>query len=191
MQIGYTRDANDVMPVDPAVVPQVRVQPRIDLILEMQNIAQQLFAATTPLRVNVRVATTENPHYPVLGEVLADDATSLTGGVFPGIGYQGGDIHRQATVTLMRETGQTIIQRDTAVDPPIVAHARKFAGQAGQMLIPLHREGAFVGFIAVHGGAEVRDWSPDDIAALERAREAAEAALSRAPWFEVPWPFEI
>lgn len=174
---------------DPAVVPQVRVQPRIDLILALQRVAEELFAATKPLRVTVRAATTENPHYPVLGEALADGAFSLAGGMSQ-LGFQGEDIHRQATVTLMRETGQTIVQRDTAVAPPVVPHARAFGGQAGQMLVPLHHDGAFVGFIAVHSSAEVRDWSAQDTAALERARDRAEEELARAPWFEVPWPFE-
>ena len=175
--------------IDQAVVPQLRVQPRIDLILALQEVAEELFAATQPLRVTVRVATTGDPHYPVLGEVLADGAFSLSGGMSQ-LGYQGENIHRQVTVTLMRETGQMIVQRDTAVDPPVVPHARQFGGQAGQMLIPLHHDRAFIGFIAVHGSAEVRDWSPQDIAALERARDRAEEELMRAPWFEVPWPFE-
>lgn len=191
MSIGYSRDTSDLPPVDPATVPQVRVQPRIDLILALQKIAAELFAATRPMRVNVRVATTENPHFPVLGEALAESAISLTGGVFPGTGYQGADIHRQATVTLMRETGQTIIQRDAAVDPPVVPHARKFAGQAGQMLIPLDHADAFCGFIAVHSGAEIRDWTEDDIAALKAAKRKSEDALDQIPWYEVPWPFEM
>lgn len=191
MAIAYSGDTRDIPPVDPSIVPQVRVQPRIDLIFALQEVAQELFDATSAHRVNVRVATTENPHYPVLGEVLAEGTTSLTGGVFPGTGYQGGDIHRQATVTMLRETGQTIVQRDTAVDPPVIPHARKFAGQAGQMLIPLHHDGAFSGFVAVHGGPEIRDWTPQDIAALEHARDRAEAILDEAPWYEVAWPFEI
>ncbi len=190
MPTAYSRDTTNLPPLDPAVVPQVRVQPRIDLIFALQQVAEELFGATKPLRVTVRVATTGDPHYPVLGEVLAGDAFSLSGGMSQ-LGYQGPDIHRQVTVTLMRETGQTIIQRDTAVDPPAVPHARQFGGQAGQMLIPLNHGGAFVGFIAVHGAAEVRDWSPHDVAALEHARARAESELARAPWFEVPWPFEI
>jgi len=191
MAAEYSRDVSDLPPVDPGIVPQLRVQPRIELILALQEIAEELFEATAAQRVNVRVATTENPHFPVLGEALAEGTTSLTGGVFPGIGYQGADIHRQATVTLMRETGGMIVQRDTEVDPPVVPHARKFAGQAGQMLIPLAHEGVFSGFIAVHGGAEVRDWSPEDIAALESARDRAEKVLDGFDWYEVPWPFEM
>jgi GAF domain-containing protein len=188
MPIAHSRDTTNLPPLDPAVVPQVRVQPRIDLIFVLQKVAEELFAATKPLRVTVRVATTGDPHYPVLGEVLAGGAFSLSGGMSQ-LGYQGLDIHRQVTVTLMRETGQMIVQRDTAVDPPVVPHAREFGGQAGQMLIPLHHDGAFAGFIAVHSAAEVRDWSPQDIAALQRARRQAEQELARAPWFEVPWPF--
>lgn len=183
------RGAKERPPVDHTVVPQVRVQPRIDLILALQQVSDDLFDATEPLRVTVRVATTSDPHYPVLGESLAPGATSLSGGISQ-LGFQGSDIHRQVTVTLMRETGQSIVQRDTAVDPPLVPHARQFGGQAGQMLIPLHRDAAFVGFIAVHGDAEVRDWTPHDVAALEQARTRAERELAAAPWFEVPWPFE-
>lgn len=180
---------NALVPVDPNVVPQVRVQPRIDLIFTFQHIAEQLFEATYPLRVNVRVATTSDPHYPVLGEALAPGAASLSGGISQ-LGFQGSDIHRQVTVTLMRESGQSIIQRDTNVDPPLVPHARRFGGQAGQMLTPLHHNGTFVGFLAVHSDAEVREWTSQDVAALQHARDEAERVLASAPWFEVPWPFD-
>lgn len=186
----YSSDTSSLEPLDPRTVPQIRVQPRLDLILSLQKVAEDLFQATDPARVTVRVATTENPHFPVLGEALADGVTSLTGGMSQ-MGYQGGDIHRQATVTMMRDTGHMIVQRDASVDPPVVPHAKKFGGQIGQMLIPLHHEGAFVGFIAVHSGAELRDWSPKDITALEQARVQSEIELERARWFDVPWPFEI
>lgn len=186
----YSRDLVDSPPLDSAWVPQVRVQPRLDLIMDLQEASDELFASTNAQRVTVRVAATSDPHYPVLGESLAEGVFSLAGGMSK-MGYQGGDIHRQATVTLMRQTGQTIVQRDATVDPPIVKHARTFGGQVGQMLIPLHHDHAFVGFIAVHGGGEYRDWSPADIKALESARDRVEATLDRAPWFEVPWPFEI
>jgi len=179
-----------MQPADPNVVPQVRVQPRIDLIYSLQPIAEALREACDAQRVTIRVATTGDPHYPVLGEALVEGAFSLSGGMSQ-LGFQGEDIHRQVTVTLMRESGQTIVQADTTADPPVVPHAKAFGGHACQMLIPLHHDGTFVGFVAVHGFDEPREWSSDDLAALERAREEAETALERAPWFEVPWPFEV
>jgi len=177
-------------PADPTVVPQTRVQPRIDLIYSLQPIAEGLLTACDAQRVNIRVATTGDPHYPVLGEALVEGAFSLSGGMSQ-LGFQGEDIHRQVTVTLMRESGQDIIQRDTSVDPPLVPHAKPFGGHVCQMLTPLHHDGEFVGFIAVHGFDQPREWLAEDLAALKRARERAEAALDHAPWFEVPWPFEV
>lgn len=165
----------------------LRVQPRIDLTLELQEVAERLRAATKAQRTNIRVLTTNDSNYPVLAEALAKGAFSLTGGMSK-LGYQGGDIHNAPTVRHMRSTGKTIIQRDTAVDPPQVPIAREFGGQAGQMLGPLHFEGAFCGFIAVHGDGEPRDWSAEDQAALQVAVSEAEAVLSKASWFERPEP---
>lgn len=178
-----------VPPADPKTVPQTRVQPRIDLIYALQPIAERLLAGTDAQRVNIRVAATGDPHYPVLGEALADGVFSLAGGMSQ-LGFQGEDIHRQVTVTLMRETGQSIVQRDTSVDPPLVPHAKAFGSHVCQMLTPLHHDGAFVGFMAVHGSGEPRTWSSDDQAALQKARVETEAVLDRALWFHVPWPFE-
>jgi len=177
-------------PADPKAVPQRRVQPRIDLIYALQPIAEGLLAECKVQRVNIRVATTGDPHYPVLGEALAEGAFSLSGGMSQ-LGFQGEDIHRQPTVTLMRQTGQVIVQRDTSIDPPLVPHAQPFGGHVCQMLTPLHHDGTFVGFMAVHGFDKPREWSSEDIAALDRGRATAEAVLDEALWFDVPWPFEV
>jgi GAF domain-containing protein len=138
-----------------------RLQPRMDLLLELQKVAERLRIETQAMRTNIRVQTTNDHNYPVLAEALADGAFSLTGGMSM-LGYQGDDIHNAPTVALMRSTGATIIQADTRVDPPLVPVAREFGGHAGQMLAPLRHEGEFCGFIAVHGDGEPRTWSEDD-----------------------------
>ncbi|MDV6286473.1 GAF domain-containing protein [Rhodococcus jostii] len=134
--------------------------------------------------------TTNDHNYPVLAEALEDGAFSLTGGMSM-LGYQGGDIHDAPTVTLMRTTGSTIVQTDTAVDPPLVPIAREFGGQAGQMLAPLHYQGEFSGFIAVHGHGDPRNWSEDDQQHLRAAVAATEALLASASWFDRPLPAPV
>lgn len=164
-----------------------RLQPRMDLILELQKVAERLRGETRAMRTNIRVQTTNDHNYPVLAEALADGAFSLTGGMSM-LGYQGGDIHHAPTVALMRSTGSTIIQTDTRVDPPLVPIAREFGGQAGQMLAPLHYKGEFCGFIAVHGDGEPRTWSEDDQKHLHVAVADVDALLADAFWFDRPEP---
>jgi hypothetical protein len=163
----------------------LRLQPRLDLTLSLQQIAERLLAETLSTRTNIRVQTTNDRNYPVLAEALADGAFSLTGGMSM-LGYQGADIHDAPTVTLMRTTGATIIQRDTRVDPPLVPIAREFGGQVGQMLAPLRHQGQFCGFIAVHGDAEPRAWTERDQRFLHTAVADVEALLAGAFWFERP-----
>lgn len=165
----------------------LRVQPRLDLILPLQKVAEQLLVDARAMRTNVRIQTTSDHNFPVLAEALADGAFSLTGGMSM-LGYQGADIHDAPTVTLMRTTGATIVQNDTRVDPPLVPIAREFAGQAGQMLAPLRYQDEFCGFIAVHGDGEPRHWSDSDQEALKSAVVEVEAILSDAHWFERPDP---
>lgn len=165
----------------------LRVQPRLDLILPLQRVAEQLLADARAMRTNVRIQTTSDHNFPVLAEALVDGAFSLTGGMSL-LGYQGADIHDAPTVTLMRTTGATIVQSDTRVDPPLVPIAREFAGQAGQMLAPLRYQGEFCGFIAVHGDGEPRRWSDSDQEALKSAVAEVEAILADAHWFERPDP---
>lgn len=165
----------------------LRVQPRLDLILALQKVAEQLLVDARAMRTNVRIQTTSDHNFPVLAEALVDGVFSLTGGMSM-LGYQGADIHDAPTVTLMRTTGATIVQSDTRVDPPLVPIAREFGGQAGQMLAPLRYQGEFCGFIAVHGDGEPRYWSDSDKEALKSAVAEVEAILSEAHWFERPDP---
>lgn len=164
-----------------------RLQPRMDLVVQLQNVAEQLLKDAGAMRTNIRVQTTNDHNYPVLAEALADGAFSLTGGMSM-LGYQGGDIHNAPTVSLMRTTGATIVQSDTRVDPPLVPIAREFGGQAGQMLAPLHHAGAFCGFIAVHGDGEPRRWTEQDQSHLHTAVTQVETLIADAPWFERPDP---
>ncbi|WP_406349311.1 GAF domain-containing protein [Streptomyces sp. NBC_00144] len=162
-----------------------RLQPRLDLILPLQEIAERLRVETNAMRTNIRVQTTNDHNYPVLAEGLEEGAFSLTGGMSM-LGYQGDDIHDAPTVALMRTTGTTIVQTDTKVDPPLVPIAREFGGQAGQMLAPLRYGGGFCGFIAVHGHGEPRVWSEGDQKQLAAAVAEVESLLAQAAWFDLP-----
>lgn len=161
-----------------------RLQPRLDTILQLQEVAQRLLAETRGLRTNIRIQTTNDQNYPTLAEALDDGAFSLTGGMSM-LGYQGDDIHNAPTVRLMRTTGTTIVQRDTRIDPPVVPAAREFGGQAGQMLAPVTYEDEFCGFIAVHGHEAPRDWTENDQRFLHEAVNDVEKILSQAVWFDL------
>lgn len=162
----------------------LRVQPRIDVVRQLQAVSDRLFDQTRAMRVNVRIQTTSDSNYPVLAESLATGAFSLTGGMSM-LGFQGGDIHNAPTVRQMRQTGEPIVQRDTRVDPPLVPIAREFGGQAGQVLCPVTHDGEFCGFVAVHGNSEPREWSDADVSAVKAACSEIAAILDDAPWFDV------
>jgi hypothetical protein len=162
----------------------LRVQPRIDVIRQLQTVSDRLFDQTGAMRVNVRIQTTNDSNYPVLAESLAPGAFSLTGGMSL-LGFQGDDIHNAPTVRQMRRTGEPIVQRDTRMDPPLVPVAREFGGQAGQVLCPVRRNGEFCGFVAVHGDSEPRDWFEADVLAVKAACAEIETILDDAPWFDV------
>lgn len=161
----------------------IAFQPTPALMKAAQRIAEDLFATLNPGRVGVRVVTTNDREFPVLGEVCAPGLMSVTGGMTLQ-GYKARDVRLSPTIQLLQKERRPIIQRDVAVDPPAMPHLPDFGGVHSQMLAPVEYEGNLVGAIVVHN-VEPRDWSEDDIAALQDATARVEAELERSVWFDL------
>jgi GAF domain-containing protein len=158
-------------------------QPRPELIKSLQTIAEDLFEATSPGRVTIRLDATNDPDYPVLAEARAPGVSSITGGMSLG-GYKPVDIHKTTTVTWLREKREPIIQRDARVEEPAIPELEKYYGVTSQMLTPLDYQGRFVGLVSVHN-VEPRDWTDEDFAAIKDATARVERELESAAWFDL------
>jgi hypothetical protein len=64
------------------------LQPQIPLLQSLQALAEELFAQTNPFRVTFRVQITNDHDIPVIAEVNAPGALSLTGSMSAGEGGQ-------------------------------------------------------------------------------------------------------
>jgi GAF domain-containing protein len=158
-------------------------QPRLELIKALQGIAEDLFGATKPGRVTIRVDTTNDPDFPVLAEVCAPGVSSLTGGMSL-LGYKPVDIHTASTHVFLREKRQMIVQHDVRVDPPQIPELVDYFGFLSQMLTPIEWKERFVGVVSVHG-VEPRAWTESDIDAINHATRRTERELEQATWFDI------
>ena len=158
-------------------------QPRPELIKALQSIAEDLFKATEPGRVTVRVDTTNDPDYPVLAEARAPGVSSITGGMSLA-GYKPIDIHQASTLVFLRDRREKIVQSDVRVDPPQIPELLDYYGCLSQILIPVEWQGRFVGVVSVHG-VEPHTWTEHDVAATEDATKRVERELEGAAWFDI------
>jgi GAF domain-containing protein len=159
-------------------------QPRPELIKSLQAIAEDIFETTKPGRVTIRVDVTNDPDYPVLAEARAPGVSSITGGITL-VGYKPIDIHKAATFAFLRDERKKIVQRDVRVDPPQIPQLLDFYGCLSQVLTPISWQGRFVGALSVHA-VEPRDWTEEDVAAIEEATGRVESELEQAAWFDLP-----
>ena len=158
-------------------------QPRPELIKDLQAISEDLFDATKPARVTIRIDTTNDPDYPVLGEARAPGVSSLTGGMSQ-VGYKPMDIHQTSTLIFIRDRRKMLVQRDVRVDPPRIPELLDYYGCLSQMLTPVEWKRRFVGIVSVHN-IEQRDWTEQDKAAIKDATLRVERELEQATWFDI------
>jgi GAF domain-containing protein len=164
------------------------VQPQPGLVKGLQAIAEELFARTNPFRVTIRVQATNDHDLPVLAEVVAPGALSLTGGMSGGPDgqlYKAYDIHQGVTVVQLRTTREMIVQNDTSIDPPtIFPDSVTYGNMRAQILTALDHDGAFVGIISVHQD-QPRQWSDADLRAADEATVATQQQIDQALWFDL------
>ena len=66
-----------------------------------------------------------------------------------------------------------LLDAEVAPPPQLIAQY----GARAQMLAPILRDDRLVGILSVHYAPGPRDWTPEDIGALERARDEIVAQL--------------
>ena len=96
------------------------------------------------------------------------------------------DQRNAPTAQWLMRTHEVLVQDDCAVDePPAPPALLEVYGVKAQMLAPVIREGALVGWISVHEVRSVRTWSAEEVSQLasaaSRVAEMLAAGLTAAP----------
>jgi len=133
--------------------------------MSFQAIVERLLTETGASRTTLRLAAPEAV-FPVVAEARAPDvATSI-------------DLRAAPTFQFLERERRLLIQSDlldaeVAPPPQLIAQY----GARAQMLAPILRDDRLVGILSVHYAPGPRDWTPEDIGALERARDEIVAQL--------------
>jgi maleate isomerase len=101
--------------------------------------------------------------FPVVAESLGEGVRSIAGDTSI-------DLRASATFKYLDSEQQNLIQEDvSAGDFPAPAELIEFYGVKAQMLAPLVRDGQLIGIISVHYAPATREWTDEDVAALDDA----------------------
>lgn len=135
-----------------------------------QDIANELLTTTASSRTTVRLLDDDDQLH-LVAEACATGTGSMSDG--PGI-----DPRQFATYQYLERHRRLLVQDDcrtAEVAPPPSLIDR--LGVLAQMLAPVVVQDRFRGTISVHHQGPPRHWTPEEIAALEAAREKAESTL--------------
>lgn len=136
-----------------------------------QRIVEDLLEATGAFRAVLRV-NRPGENFPVVAEALGPGATSDAAP----LPY---DLREVETVKFLMREKRILVQNDTRQPPSPPREMIEEEGIGAQMLAPLLRDGELIGVIALHHRGGPREWSPDDVAALEHAVERVHGELSK------------
>lgn len=129
--------------------------------MALQDLMDELREKTNASRTTLRIDDVEGKVFPVKAESLG-----------PGINSIAGDdtipIRESKTFQWLDRERRTFVQDDIMASDvaPAPALMQKYGAKA-QMLAPLVRDGELEGIISVHYAPSARDWSDEDVAALE------------------------
>ena len=138
-----------------------------------EAILDELRASTGAGRVTLRLQSPDAP-FPVVAESLGPEGISIKGD-------DRIDPTETPTFQLVEQERRIFLQKDCLTDSPIPGRELvELYGVRAQMLAPVERHGQLVGVISVHHTAGPRSWSPQDVAALERAVEKVIGHLERS-----------
>jgi maleate isomerase len=138
--------------------------------MSFQAIVEQLLADTGASRTTLRLDTPDAV-FPVAAEALAPGVNSIANATSI-------DLRGAPTFQYLDRERSLLIQSDlleAEVAPPPALIAQY--GARAQMLAPIVRDDQMVGILSVHYAPGPRDWTPEDVAALERARDEIVAEL--------------
>jgi maleate isomerase len=138
--------------------------------MSFQAIVERLLTETGASRTTLRLAAPEAV-FPVVAEARAPDVASIAGSTSI-------DLRAAPTFQFLERERRLLIQSDlldaeVAPPPQLIAQY----GARAQMLAPILRDDRLVGILSVHYAPGPRDWTPEDIGALERARDEIVAQL--------------
>jgi maleate isomerase len=135
-----------------------------------QEIVEKLLEDVGASRVTIRLDRPDAV-FPVAAEAMAPginsiaDATSI-------------DLKAAPTFIFLAEEKRPLIQSDLLdTDVPAPQALIELYGARAQMLAPILRDDELVGIVSVHYAPGVREWTDEDIAALESAAAQARAQL--------------
>ncbi len=140
--------------------------------MDVEATVRDLLGATAASRTTLRLDT-PGAVYPVVAEACAPgirsirDATEI-------------DLRAAATFKWLDRERRVLVQRDCLEDEPAAPAALiELYGVRAQVLAPLVRDDRLVGIVSVHHAATPRDWSADEISAIEEASARILASLAR------------
>jgi GAF domain-containing protein len=136
---------------------------------KLSEITQGLLAATGASRTTVRLEG--DGSFPIVAEAVAPGIPSLSGTVVPNMTAAG-------TFKFLEQERSILVQRDLEdadpAPPPALIQAY---GARAQMLAPILDGERLVGIVSVHQSGGPRDWTVEDVHALELAAAAATEAV--------------
>jgi maleate isomerase len=132
----------------------------------IETLLQRTGASRTTLRLDRPEA-----FFPVVAEALAPGIRSIADDTSI-------DLRASATFQSLERERRLLIQSDLlAADPAPPAELIELYGARSQMLAPIVRDDALAGIVSVHYAPGPREWTDDDVAALEEAVTQVRAEL--------------
>lgn len=135
-----------------------------------QEIVEKLLSDVGASRTTIRLDRPDAV-FPVVAEATAPginsiaDATSI-------------DLKAAPTFIFLVEQKRTLVQPDLHnTDVPAPPALLELYGARAQMVAPVFRDDELVGIVSVHYAPGVREWTPEDIAAIEHAADEVRAQL--------------
>ena len=147
-----------------------------DLVARFQTIVNELRERTKASRTTIRLDD-EKHGFQVNGVV----AESLA----PGISSIAAEISLQqrksGTASHLEKHRQILVQNDTAnADPQPPKELLAIYGTKAQMMAPVVRGDKMVGWLSVHYNVSTREWTREDVEALERALAATHKVMDES-----------
>jgi GAF domain-containing protein len=136
-----------------------------DLVGKFKGILEELLAKTKASRTTLRLDVPERGFHTngVVAEALAPGVKSIAGETSL-------QQRKSMTASLLEKTRTMLVQNDCEnADTPPPKELMQIYGTKAQMVAPVVRGGDMVGWVSVHYNVSTREWSKQDMAALEAA----------------------
>ena len=144
-----------------------------ELVARFKSIITELREKTNASRTTLRLDNEKHGFFVngVVAESLADGIKSIAAETSL-------QQRKSGTASHLEKHRQILVQRDTAnADPQPPKELIAIYGTKAQMMAPVVRDDALAGWLSVHYNPSTRDWSREDVAALEAALAATHKVM--------------